>query len=81
MGDIEVSEANAEVRLRGTVVPTSRTEFLAMQQLASAGGTVVSRNDLLREVWGYAGVGDNRVVDNLVYRLRVKLEENPSEPR
>jgi len=41
---------------------------------------VVSRDDLLRNVWGYRNPGDGRVVDNLVYRLRAKMEPDPADP-
>jgi DNA-binding response OmpR family regulator len=32
-------------------------------------------------VWGYGNAGDGRIVDNLVYRLRTKLEDDPANPR
>jgi len=80
IGDIEVRPATAEVLLRGEHVAMSRTEFLLMQELANSRGAVLSRGDLLRSVWGYGGVGDGRVVDNVVYRLRVKLERDPANP-
>ena len=81
IGDLEIRPGTAELLQRGQPVPTSRTEFLVMQELAEAGGSVVSRADLLRKVWGYSGPGDGRVVDNLVYRLRIKLEDDPADPK
>jgi DNA-binding response OmpR family regulator len=35
---------------------------------------------LLRKVWGYGNAGDGRVVDNLIYRLRNKIEDDPANP-
>jgi DNA-binding response OmpR family regulator len=35
----------------------------------------------LRRVWGYGNAGDGRVVDNLIYRLRSKIEADPAEPK
>lgn len=81
VGDIEIRPATAEVLLHQEVVPMSRTEFLVMQELGQARGSVLGRNDLLNKVWGYGGVGDGRVVDNVMYRLRAKLEVDPANPR
>lgn len=80
VNDLEIRPATAQILLGGVPVTVSRTEFMVMYELALAAGDVVSRGDLLRKVWGYAGAGDGRVVDNLVYRLRLKFEENPAEP-
>jgi DNA-binding response OmpR family regulator len=81
LGDLEIRTETAELLLRGEPVTMSRTEFLVMQELAEAGGAVISRGDLLKKVWGYGGAGDGRVVDNLIYRLRLKLEDDPSDPK
>ena len=40
----------------------------------------LSRDDLLKRVWGYQHAGDGRIVDNLVYRLRSKIERDPADP-
>lgn len=81
IGDLEVRPHTAEVLLRGEHIPMSRTEFRVINELAQAGGAVLSRGDLLREVWGYSGLGDSRVVDNVIYRLRMKLEVDPTHPQ
>jgi DNA-binding response OmpR family regulator len=80
VGDIEIRPETAEALLRGEHLTLSRTEFLVLSEIAQARGAVISRGDLLRNVWGYAGTGDGRVVDNLVYRLRLKLEKDPTNP-
>jgi DNA-binding response OmpR family regulator len=41
---------------------------------------VLSRDYLLKNVWGYQHAGDGRIVDNLIYRLRAKIEVDPAEP-
>ncbi len=61
-------------------VPVSRLEFRVLAELIDARGRVLSRDHLLRRVWGYANAGDGRVVDNLVYRLRSKIEDDPANP-
>jgi DNA-binding response OmpR family regulator len=80
VGPIELRPDTAEVFLDGEPVALSRTEFRVLQELALARGRVLSRDDLLRRVWGYGNAGDGRVVDNLVYRLRSKVEADPAEP-
>jgi DNA-binding response OmpR family regulator len=42
---------------------------------------VLSRDQLLERVWGYEYLGDSRLVDAHVRRLRVKIEDQPDEPR
>ncbi len=58
---------------------TSR-EYELIKYLASAPGKVVSREQLMSEVWQYDYYGDLRAVDVAVRRLREKLEDNPAEP-
>ena len=70
VGDLEIRPETAEVLLRGEHVPLSRTEFLVVQELANAGGAVLSRGDLLRRVWGYGGVGDYATSNGNVAAVR-----------
>jgi DNA-binding response OmpR family regulator len=81
VGDLEVRPDTMEVLLRGHPLPLSRTEYLVLQRLAEANGAVLSRSQLLHDVWGYSYTGDGRVVDNLVYRLRAKIEDDPADPQ
>ncbi len=79
-GPIELRLDSAEVLRDGTPVPVSRIEFYVLVELIGANGMVLSRDHLLRTVWGYGNAGDGRVVDNLVYRLRSKIEVDPAHP-
>ena len=79
-GPIELRMGTAEVVRNGEVVAVSRIEFYVLAELISAQGRVLSRDHLLRKVWGYGNAGDGRVVDNLIYRLRNKIEEDPATP-
>lgn len=56
-------------------------EFKLLQYLAERHGRVVSRHELLREVWGYPDMPTTRLVDNAVARLRKKIEPDPGNPR
>jgi DNA-binding response OmpR family regulator len=51
-----------------------------LAELASAGGRVVSREDLLQRVWGYDYFGDTRLLDVHIRRLRRKIEHDPETP-
>ena len=79
-GPIEVHPDTAEVMLNGEPILLSRIEFRVLQELVLARGRVLSRDELLRRVWGYGNAGDGRVVDNLIYRLRSKIEIDPANP-
>ena len=79
-GPYRLRPETAEVLVRGDPVALSRTEFKLLEELMAARERVLSRDDLLRRVWGYQNPGDGRVVDNLVYRLRNKIETDPGEP-
>jgi len=79
-GPIMVRPETAEAFKDGEPMALSRTEFKVLQELILAKGRILSRDDLLRRVWGYGNAGDGRVVDNLIYRLRSKIEQDPAEP-
>ncbi len=79
-GPVEVRPDVPAVLLRGERVSVSRIELKVLAELIRAEGRVLSRDYLLRTVWGYFVPGDGRVVDNLVYRLRSKIEDDPANP-
>lgn len=80
-GPVEVRLDTYEVLKNDEDVSLSRIEFYVLYELIAARGRVLSRDQLLRKVWGYGNAGDGRIVDNLVYRLRTKLEDDPANPR
>jgi len=59
----------------------SPKEFGVLRYLASRAGDVVTRDELLDEVWGYEKFPTTRTVDNHIAQLRSKIEENPADPR
>jgi len=79
-GPLVLSPELGVLHVNGTAVPLSRTEFKVMQELMLAREKVLSRDYLLKHVWGYQHAGDGRIVDNLVYRLRSKIEADPADP-
>jgi DNA-binding response OmpR family regulator len=59
----------------------SRKEFGVLRLLAARAGRVVSRNEMLDEVWGHESFPTTRTVDNHIASLRAKLEDDPANPR
>lgn len=68
-----ICRADAELHL-------TRTEFRLLVELAAAAGRVVTREELLKRVWGYDYFGDTRLLDVHIRRLRRKVERDPDEP-
>ncbi len=82
MGNLELDLQAHMVKRDGCPVDLSMREFDLLAYLAQRRGELVSREQLLSEVWGYEYVGDSaRAVDVTIWRLRSKIEENPHEPR
>ena len=70
-----------KIRIRsGRVLDLTQREFELLRFLAKTPGKVVSRQELMQEVWQYDYYGDLRAVDVAVRRLREKLETNPAAP-
>jgi two-component system, OmpR family, alkaline phosphatase synthesis response regulator PhoP len=80
-GDVSVDAATRTVRKRDQTVELTPMEFNLLLALAKRRGAVVSRLDLLKEVWGHASTVLTRTVDTHVAELRRKLEDDPSRPR
>jgi two-component system alkaline phosphatase synthesis response regulator PhoP len=80
-GDIEVDPAARAVSRASQNVELAPKEFDLLLALLRARGAVVSRLQLMREVWGYSAAVVSRTVDTHIAELRRKLEENPSAPR
>jgi DNA-binding response OmpR family regulator len=76
----EIDFRSYEARRDGTPVEMTRKEFAILRYLASRSGEVVTRDDLLNEVWGYDLYPSSRTVDNHVAGLRAKLERDASQP-
>jgi DNA-binding response OmpR family regulator len=79
-GGVEIDFRSYEARRNGAAVEMTRKEFAILRFLASRAGEVVTRDDLLNEVWGYESYPTSRTVDNHVAGLRAKLERDASQP-
>ena len=80
-GDVEVIRASRLVRRAGTPVLLTPKEYDLLVALLGRRGAVVSRSQLLAEVWGYSAEVFSRTVDTHVAELRRKLEPDPTSPR
>ncbi len=80
LGALDIDVAAHAVRRHGTEIPLTHTEFRLLVALASRPGHVLTREALLDEVWGYDFLGDSRLVDVAVQRLRARVEANPGDP-
>jgi DNA-binding response OmpR family regulator len=80
-GEIEIDPSTRTVYRRGEAVALTPMEFDLLVALVGRRGAVVSRLDLLHEVWGHASAVLTRTVDTHIAELRRKLEENPAIPR
>ncbi len=81
VGPLEIDQAECVVRRNGDELPLSHTEFRLLATLARRPGHLLTREVLLDEVWGYDYLGDSRLVDVAIQRLRAKVEPDPANPR
>jgi len=80
VGDLELLRERAVVLRQGQELALTKTEFRLLCELAERPGTVKTREELLRSVWGYDYFGDTRLLDVHVRRLRKKVEQDPGAP-
>lgn len=80
-GDVRVLLRQRLVLRRGRRVAMSAREFELLRYLIAHRNEVVSREQLLRDVWGYNQLSITRTVDNYVAKLRTQLEPRPHDPR
>jgi hypothetical protein len=79
-GDARVNFSFMEASHNGEPVKLTAMEFKTLKYLAQNARRVISRNELLNEVWGYENYPTTRTVDNHILRLRRKLERDQSRP-
>jgi two-component system alkaline phosphatase synthesis response regulator PhoP len=80
IGGLEIDRKRREVFLDGRPVDLTQTEFDLLWLLASHRGTVFSRKDIVKALWGYDEPGISRTIDTHIARLRKKIEKDSSHP-
>ena len=80
LGPLAIDVAGRSVERDGRPIALTRTELDLLVELIRHAGQVLTRDVLLDRVWGYDYLGDSRLVDVAVQRLRAKVERDPAEP-
>lgn len=81
LGPVTIDVAGHRVTRDGEAVDLTPTEFKLLLTVARRPDRVLTREMLLEQVWDYPAVGDTRLVDVAIQRLRAKIEADPSQPR
>jgi len=80
-GDVEIDRGARTLTKQGAAVDLAPKEYELLLALFDRNGAVVSRLELMRQVWGYSDAVITRTIDTHVAELRRKLEDDPAEPR
>ncbi len=80
LGPLGIDLAGRTVTRDGEPIALTRTEFDLLAELTRHAGQVLSRDILLDRIWGYDYLGDSRLVDVAIQRLRAKVEADPAAP-
>ena len=81
VGDVEMRSDQGIVLKGGVELPLTKTEYRLLHIFMENANKVLSRDQLLELVWGYEYLGDSRLVDAHIRRLRVKIEESAEDPK
>ena len=81
IGDFKLNLRRRTLVKRGIEIELTPVEFQIVEYLFSAAGQPVDRLDILKRVWGESFIGEEKIVDVNIRRLRMKIEDDPSEPR
>jgi two-component system response regulator MtrA len=80
IGPVVIDVAGRTAANDGREIPLTRTEFDLLVELVRHAGQVLARDVLLDRIWGYDYLGDSRLVDVAIGRLRAKIEADPARP-
>ena len=79
-GDVKVDFTKMELWREGNLVQLTSQEFKVLKFMIHNAERVLSREELLNQVWGYKNYPSTRTVDNHILRLRQKLEKDSTNP-
>ncbi|MBQ4257520.1 MAG: response regulator transcription factor [Clostridia bacterium] len=80
-GEFSLNLRNRNLTRAGEDIELTQVEFQIMEYFFSNPSATLDRTDILRHVWGDSYVGEEKIVDVNIRRLRMKVEENPSAPK
>jgi two-component system response regulator VicR len=81
VGDLSIDPQRKQVTVAGRDVRLSPTEYRLLWCLAANAGALLSRDELLTQVWGKAYKGEDEILRVTLWRLRQKLADDPAAPR
>jgi DNA-binding response OmpR family regulator len=81
VGRVQLHPSERTVQINGDEpVRLTNLELRAVLSLITRAGSTLSAEELIQQIWGYSAEGDRATLKNLVYRLRRKIENNPTQP-
>jgi DNA-binding response OmpR family regulator len=80
-GEFTLNLRNRSFSKSGELIELTQVEFQIMEYFFDNPGLALSRGDILRRVWGPGYVGEEKIVDVNIRRLRMKVEDEPSSPQ
>lgn len=80
-GEFVLNLRNHSLMKKGRLIDLTQVEFQIMEYFFSNPGAALDRTDILKHVWGDSYVGEEKIVDVNIRRLRMKIEDDPSSPR
>jgi DNA-binding response OmpR family regulator len=80
-GNLEINFKKYEARKKGKPLKLSPREYELLKCFIEREGEIVSRNEILNQVWGYDSFPNTRTIDAHIAKLRHKIEDNPEEPK
>lgn len=80
LDEFELNLRNRTLLKSGSMIELTQVEFQIIEYFFKNPNAALSRNDILKQVWGANYFGDEKIVDVNIRRLRMKIEDNPSSP-
>jgi two-component system alkaline phosphatase synthesis response regulator PhoP len=80
-GDLEIDFRKYSAKKKDQIITLSPREYEILKYFIERRGEIISREDLLNQVWGYESYPNTRTVDAHIAKLRQKIEDNPENPQ
>jgi DNA-binding response OmpR family regulator len=80
-GDLEINFKKYNAQKKGKALKLSPREYELLRCFIERQGEIITREELLKKIWGYDTYPDTRTVDAHIAKLRHKIEDNPEEPK
>lgn len=81
LGEFVLNPRNRTLTKRGSLIDLTQVEFQIMECFFQNPGAALDRTDILNRVWGSSYFGEEKIVDVNIRRLRMKIEDEPSNPK